>query len=384
MSSADPSERADWNGVSGFTPHRDTVLFISMSVGIGGPARSLLTVLANLSDDLDRVLYAPTGDVIRLARRRGCAEQILEMPWTLRFRRWSRIRAAVRLAGYARRHRRHLTAIHANGQTDLNLAAVANLVSGVPVVMWAHTSTSSPTAGVLGWWWRRAGDRVRWLAVSDTAKQTLVDTLGVDADTVRVVMNPIDPDDVVGPRAPEPGGTRVAYLGLAALHKGFDLLAPIVRAVGRQDVRFDLYVAPPTPTTPVELQESWEQIDTASVEYPMSLPGRTTDIARAYGAADIVLCPSRAESFGRIAAEAMMNGLPVVASDLPTYRVLVGDTGAGLLFPVDDVAAAAEALTRLADDPELRREMGERGRAHAQRYHPASLVPQLEAAYRGR
>jgi len=99
MSSAAQGGPSDRAGASGFTPHRDTVLFISMSVGIGGPARSLLTVLGNLSDDLDRVLYAPPGDVRRLARGRGCADAVLEMPWALRFRRRSRIRAAVRLAG---------------------------------------------------------------------------------------------------------------------------------------------------------------------------------------------------------------------------------------------------------------------------------------------
>ena len=367
-----------------FAPHRDTVLFISMSTGIGGPARSLLSVLGNLSENLDRVLYIPPGDVDRLARRRGIVEHVEPMPWTLQNRRWSRLRAAVHLARYARRHRHHLVALHANGQTDLNLAALANLVSGVPIVMWAHTSRSSPTAGILRWWWRRAGDRVRWLAVSDVARDTLVDTLGIDPSQVEVVMNPIDPEDVVGERGEGPAGTRVAYLGLAALHKGFDLLAPIALTLDRQDVRFDLYVAGPTPHTPVELRGPWEALDAASEQVPMSLPGRTTDIAAVYANADIVLCPSRSESFGRIAAEAMMNGLPVVASDIPAYRELIGAPGAGLLFPVDDVEAAAAAIARLADDPDLRRELGERGRDAVQRYRPEEIVPRLEAAYRGR
>jgi glycosyltransferase involved in cell wall biosynthesis len=217
--------------------------------------------------------------------------------------------------------------------------------------------------------------------VSETARDTLADTLGLAATDVTVVTNPIDPADVVGDRRPHEG-VRVAYLGLAALHKGFDLLAPIARAVGREDVGLDLYVAPPTPTTPVPLRGPWEELDEASRELDVTLPGRTTDVGRAYAASDIVLCPSRSESFGRVAAEAMMNGLPVVASDIPAYRELVGETGAGLLFPVGDVAAAAAAIRRLADDPRLRREMGERGRAHVQRYRPESLVAQLEAAYR--
>jgi phosphatidyl-myo-inositol alpha-mannosyltransferase len=374
-------------GRAAFTPHRYTVLFISMSVGIGGPARSLLSVLDAVGERFDRVLFAPPGDVIWQADRRACVEHVLEMPWRRRFRQLARLEAAWVLARFVRRHRRSLVAIHANGQTDLNLAALAMLVSGVPVVMWAHTSRSSPTAGVLGWFWRRAGDRVRWLAVSEDAAGVLVDTLGIDAARVSVLRNPIDPADVVGDRAAReaaPPGVRVAYLGLAALHKGFDLLAPIVRALDRQDIGLDLYVAPPVPETPVPLRAPWEDIDATSTRYDIALPGRTTDVRRAYAAADIVLCPSRSESFGRIAAEAMMNGLPVVASDLPAYRELVGEPGAGLLFPVGDVEAAAAAIQRLADDPELRRELGKRGRAHVQRFTPEHIVPLLEAAYRGR
>jgi glycosyltransferase involved in cell wall biosynthesis len=134
----------------------------------------------------------------------------------------------------------------------------------------------------------------------------------------------------------------------------------------------------------VPLRAPWEDINATSVEYDitLTLPGRTSDVRRAYWAADIVLYPSRAESFGRIAVEAMMNGLPVVASDLPTFRRLVGDTGAGPLFPVDDVAGAAAAIVQLADDADLRREMGARGRSEAHRFRPGNFVPLLEAAYR--
>jgi glycosyltransferase involved in cell wall biosynthesis len=368
-----------------FEASRDTVLFVSMSVGIGGPARSLLTVLDHLSSDLDRVLFAPHGNPAQVARHRGSIQAHEPMPWQRRFRRLSRIQAAVVLARYCRRHRRHLVAIHANGQTDLNLALLATLVSGVPVVMWAHTSRSSPTAGLLRWFWRRAGDRVRWLAVSEEAADVLSDTLKLDRKRIEIVPNPVDPHDVVAAHPDTdrtPPTVRVAYLGLASLGKGFDLLAPIMRAIDRQDIGLDLYVAPPVPETPVPLRSPWEDINAASVEYDITLPGRTSDVRRAYRAADIVLCPSRAESFGRIAVEAMMNGLPVVASDLPTFRRLVGDTGAGLLFPVDDVAGAAAAVVQLADDADLRREMGARGRSEAHRFTPENVVPLLEAAYR--
>jgi phosphatidyl-myo-inositol alpha-mannosyltransferase len=50
----------------------------------------------------------------------------------------------------------------------------------------------------------------------------------------------------------------------------------------------------------------------------------------------------------------MMNGLPVVSGDLPARRSILGNDEAGLLLPVGDAAAAATAILRLVDEPELR------------------------------
>ena len=132
-----------------FVPRGDTVVFVSTSRGIGGPARSLLTVLDRLGDDLGRVLFAPPGDLASLARSHGVAHH-LPMPFDLRHRRRSRIRAATILARYVRHHRRHIVAVHANGQSELNLAAAVMVIARVPIVMWAHTSKASPTAAILG------------------------------------------------------------------------------------------------------------------------------------------------------------------------------------------------------------------------------------------
>ena len=61
--------------------------------------------------------------------------------------------------------------------------------------------------------------------------------------------------------------------------------------------------------------------------------------------------------------EAMALGRPVVATDVGGTGEAVSDGETGLLVPCGDAAAAAAALTRLAADPRLASEMGERGRA---------------------
>jgi glycosyltransferase involved in cell wall biosynthesis len=58
------------------------------------------------------------------------------------------------------------------------------------------------------------------------------------------------------------------------------------------------------------------------------------------------------ESFGLVQIEAMMNGVPVVASNLPGVRQPVSMTGMGEIFPIGDHAALAAALSRVLDQPE--------------------------------
>ena len=361
------------------TPTR--VLFASTNRGLGGQPQSLLTLLEHLPTDVVARVAAPRGAVTSRAAGFPQVEHITVLPYDVARPRRSRLREAVVIAREAWQHRRHLDAIHANGQSELNLVALATLVSGVPVVMWAHAAESSPTAGWLRPLWRALQRRVTCIAVSPTAAATLASATGTPVDRVRVVANPVDPARVVAePVAHD--GIRIAYLGQPFEIKGFPLLGPIIERVERDDVAFDLFLSRPPANLPTELRPPWDALFKGAEGRQVSLFGQQSDVRPIYAETDIVLCPSRNESFNRIAVEAMLNGIPVVATDLPAHRTLLGDEEAGLLFPVGDAAAGAAAVTRLVDDAGLRARLGERGRERAQAYLPERIVPQLVAAYR--
>ena len=79
------------------------------------------------------------------------------------------------------------------------------------------------------------------------------------------------------------------------------------------------------------------------------------------GAADIVLNCSESEGgMANSVIEALALGRAVLASDIPGNRSLIEDGVTGLLF--DSEAALGEGARRLADDPALRRRLGETGR----------------------
>ena len=85
------------------------------------------------------------------------------------------------------------------------------------------------------------------------------------------------------------------------------------------------------------------------------------DIARlvmAYNRCDLFLSASRLEGFGLSVAEAMACGKPVVATNGSSLPELVVDGKGGLLCRMDDVKDFAEKIRYLADDENLRKEMG--------------------------
>lgn len=88
-----------------------------------------------------------------------------------------------------------------------------------------------------------------------------------------------------------------------------------------------------------------------------------------YRAASIFALPSRVEGTPNALLEAMSCGMPVVVSDgAPGLLELVEDGVTGLVVPVNDTAALAAALSRLARDEELRGRLGEAARARVSEY----------------
>jgi D-inositol-3-phosphate glycosyltransferase len=87
-----------------------------------------------------------------------------------------------------------------------------------------------------------------------------------------------------------------------------------------------------------------------------------------YAAADVLLAPSRSESFGLVALEAQACGVPVVAAAVGGLPYVVADGTTGLLVPGEDPRAYAERLIAVLTDPPLARRLSANGTARAAGY----------------
>jgi glycosyltransferase involved in cell wall biosynthesis len=103
-------------------------------------------------------------------------------------------------------------------------------------------------------------------------------------------------------------------------------------------------------------------------------------------ALDVIVLPSVsrpnwAEQFGRILVEAMAAGVSVVGSNCGEIPDVIGN--AGLVFPEGDANALARILDRLARQPSLRVQLGERGRRRAlERYTYRRIAMDTVEVYR--
>ncbi len=97
---------------------------------------------------------------------------------------------------------------------------------------------------------------------------------------------------------------------------------------------------------------------------------------------DVFILSSYSDTFGLALVEAMLAGLPCVASDIPALREVTADGTAAALFRAGDAADCARVLNHVLEDVDYRRTLAARGQSHArQHYGFAAYLARLRDFY---
>ncbi|OBA00494.1 glycosyl transferase family 1 [Halomonas sp. G11] len=169
------------------------------------------------------------------------------------------------------------------------------------------------------------------------------------------------------PYLPEPEGKTVVVMAARLLRdKGVFEFVGAANILRERGVEVDMRLigssdpGNPTSVTDTEL-ERWEE------EGVVTLMGYRTDIAHQYASANVVCLPSYyGEGLPKCLVEAAACGRAVVATNHPGCRDAIRPDESGLLVPIKNKVALADAIQQLVESPELRQRMGEAGRVLAE------------------
>ncbi|WP_052425205.1 glycosyltransferase family 4 protein [Streptomyces fulvoviolaceus] len=205
------------------------------------------------------------------------------------------------------------------------------------------------------------------IALTDAQAAFLTDTYRVPADRVHVVPNGVGASYFMPPREPVPGPMNLLYVGRLGAQKNVARLLDALHLT-RQDVRLRIVG---DGELRGRLEEQAARLGLRNVEFSGGLLGE--DLVKAYADADAFVLPSDKEGMPLVVLEAMAAGLPVVATDVPGTRELVGGTG---LLAAPEPAALATAVDTLAADLTLRARLA-RASAERSRNYSWETVAQL-------
>jgi glycosyltransferase involved in cell wall biosynthesis len=196
------------------------------------------------------------------------------------------------------------------------------------------------------------------VTTSAWARRALLELYSLPGDRVHVAEPGVDPAELA------PGtDTAGALLSVAAVipGKGHDVLLEALAPLA--GLRWECECVGSLERDPAFVERLRRRVLDGGMDGRVRFSGPRTEaaLARSYAAADVLVLPSRAETYGMVIAEALARGLPVVAAEVGGVPEALGrgadGTRPGLLVPPGDPAALRGALRTWLEDAGLRRRL---------------------------
>lgn len=183
---------------------------------------------------------------------------------------------------------------------------------------------------------------------------------------------------MVAPFPPEPP-VIISCVSRMLWDKGIGELVEAAKILQAENINAKvLLYGKPDPENPASISVAQLQAwDTAGI---ITWKGHSDTIAEVTAACHISVLPSYREGLPKSLLEAASMGRPIVTTDVPGCREVVIQGENGLLVPAKDSAALAAALKTLIQNPALRAQMGQAGRARIENYFADAIIQKQSLA----
>jgi D-inositol-3-phosphate glycosyltransferase len=237
----------------------------------------------------------------------------------------------------------------------------------------------------------------RIVAATPAEAAQLVGLYRADPDRIRVIPPGVDhglffprPRDDARERLHLTGVRLLLFVGRLQAHKGPDVaVRTLAEAIARdpettRDVVLAIVGGPSGSAHGAEMARIMDLAAALGVGERVMLfpPQPQARLADVYSAADVLLVPSRSESFGLVALEAQACGTPVVAAEVGGLRYVVEDGVTGFLVEGHDPGDHAERVLEILRDPQLAARISAASIAHAARFSWDATATGILSVYR--
>lgn len=240
-------------------------------------------------------------------------------------------------------------------------------------------------------------DADRVMAATPAEAAQLVGLYRADPDRIRLVPPGVD-HELFFPRPRAQARARLHLTGIRLLlwvgrlqaHKGPDVAVRVLAEAvardpsGTQDLVLAIVGGPSGTGHGADVARLMDLAAALGVEERVMLfpPQPQLRLAEFYCAAEVVLVPSRSESFGLVALEAQACGTPVVAAAVGGLRYVVQDGGTGWLVEGHDPGDHADRVLEVLADPGAAADMGRQGVEHSLRFSWDVTAEEIVCVYR--
>jgi glycosyltransferase involved in cell wall biosynthesis len=276
--------------------------------------------------------------------------------------------------------------VHAHLFGGAIYAGLASWLEGVPCVATLHGQADVRDKGL-----RLALKRLvlrytvaRVVAVSASLRTHLVPLLRLPARRFMVIPNGVAFSAPRHADGPDVGARRPELLAIGNIRrpKNYPGLLDAIVELRNYLPNVHLSIAG-QPDREGLFEQLQEQIERQGLRHNVTLLGFVADPSRLLATADCFVLASTEEGFSLATIEAMLAGVPVVATRSGGPEEILSDQETGLLVPVDDAHELTHAILRVLESRELARALAERARAVAEsRFRLASMVSAYDSLYR--
>jgi len=260
--------------------------------------------------------------------------------------------------------------------------ATVNAFIGLGYSFTSNTGKARALRGLIGsllWFFLKGTNRIALVQNGDDAAALI--SIGIPKGRIALIPGSGVDVDRFTP-LPEPNGPPTfGFVGRLLDDKGIRTLIAAHRLLRARVPDAQLMIAgTPDVANPASVTEA--EAKSWNAQPGVAWLGHVSDIAGFWAQAHVAVLPSRREGLPLSLMEAAACGRAMIATDVPGCREIVAHDQTGLLFPLNDATALADAMARLAADPQLRSRYAAAARKRVVEKFAAEIIgPQTVALY---